>query len=132
MNATIVLDTNAIISLLDGNVDIANQLSTDKSVIVPSVVCGEFEAGTQGSTRREKESIAAFNGLLGLEHFTVAPITRSTAKIYARLFAELKKAGTMIPTNDIWIAASAIEHAGAVITNDQHLQCVSQIETISY
>ncbi len=132
MNTTIVFDTNAIISLLDGNVDIANQLDEDKVVVVPAVVCGEFEAGTQGSTRREKESLAAFNGLLSLGHFTVAPITRSTARIYARLFAELKESGTMIPTNDIWISAAAIEHAGVVMTNDKHLTSMSQIDTMSY
>jgi len=45
MNGPIVLDTNAIISLFDGNRYIADMLGEEKSVIVPSIVCGEFEDG---------------------------------------------------------------------------------------
>ena len=45
MNGPIVLDTNAIISLFDGNRYIAEMLGEEKSVIVPSIVCGEFEDG---------------------------------------------------------------------------------------
>ena len=48
MNDTIVPDTNAIITLFKGNHLIANMLGTDKAVVVPATVCGEFEAGVQG------------------------------------------------------------------------------------
>ena len=40
MNDTIVLDTNAIISLFDGNRDIANMLGEENTAIVPAMVCG--------------------------------------------------------------------------------------------
>ena len=56
MNDTIVLDTNAIISLFDGNRDIANMLGEENIVIVPAIVCGEFEASTQGGTRRDNKA----------------------------------------------------------------------------
>lgn len=132
MNGPIVLDTNAIISLFDGNRYIADLLGEEQSVIVPSIVCGEFEAGAQGTSRRERESLAAFNRLLRLSHFSVAVISRRTSRIYASLYASLKKAGTPIPTNDIWIAAVAIEHEGVILTNDRHLLSVERLRTVKY
>lgn len=132
MNGPIVLDTNAIISLFDGNRYIADLLGEEQSVIVPSIVCGEFEAGAQGTSRRERESLAAFNRLLRLSHFSVAVISRRTSRIYASLYASLKKAGTPIPTNDIWIAAVAIEHEGVILTNDRHLLSVERLRTAEY
>lgn len=132
MNGPIVLDTNAIISLFDGNRYIADLLGEEQSVIVPSIVCGEFEAGVQGTSRRERESLAAFNRLLRLSHFSVAVISRRTSRIYASLYASLKKAGTPIPTNDIWIAAVAIEHEGVILTNDRHLLSVERLRTAEY
>ena len=132
MNGPIVLDTNAIISLFDGNRYIAELLGEEQSVIVPSIVCGEFEAGAQGTSRRERESLAAFNRLLRLSHFSVAVISRRTSRIYASLYASLKKAGTPIPTNDIWIAAVAIEHEGVILTNDRHLLSVERLRTAEY
>lgn len=132
MNGPIVLDTNAIISLFDGNRYIADMLGEEQSVIVPSIVCGEFEAGAQGTSRRERESLAAFNRLLRLSHFSVAVISRRTSRIYASLYASLKKAGTPIPTNDIWIAAVAIEHEGVILTNDRHLLSVERLRTAEY
>lgn len=132
MNGPIVLDTNAIISLFDGNRYVADLLGEEQSVIVPSIVCGEFEAGAQGTSRRERESLAAFNRLLRLSHFSVAVISRRTSRIYASLYASLKKAGTPIPTNDIWIAAVAIEHEGVILTNDRHLLSVERLRTAEY
>ena len=132
MNGPIVLDTNAIISLFDGNRYIADMLGEEKSVIVPSIVCGEFEVGTQGTSRRERESLAAFNGLLRLGNFSVAVISRRTSRIYASLYASLKKAGTPIPTNDIWIAAVTIEYGGVLLTNDRHLLSVDRLRTVKY
>ena len=132
MNGPIVLDTNAIISLFDGNRYVADLLGEEQSVIVPSIVCGEFEAGAQGTSRRERESLAAFNRLLRLSHFSVVVISRRTSRIYASLYASLKKAGTPIPTNDIWIAAVAIEHEGVILTNDRHLLSVERLRTAEY
>lgn len=48
MNDTIVPDTNAIITLFKGNRLVANMLDVDKTVVVPAIVCGEFEAGVTG------------------------------------------------------------------------------------
>ncbi len=91
MNDIIVPDTNAIISLFKGSRLIAGMLGVDKTVIVPAIVCGEFEVGAQGTTKRERVAMTAFNGLLSLDHVSVLPVTRRTGRIYAQLFIGLKK-----------------------------------------
>ena len=132
MNDIIVPDTNAIITLFRGSRLIAGMLGSDKTVIIPAIVCGEFEAGAQGTTKRERVAMTAFNGLLSLDHVSLLPVTRRTGRIYAQLFTGLKKAGTLIPTNDIWIAASALECGGLLLTNDHHFQHIPNLPTIAF
>ena len=52
---------------------------------------------------------------------------RETAEQYARLFVQLKRAGTPIPDNDLWIAALALEHDLMLITRDRHFQDIPQL-----
>jgi predicted nucleic acid-binding protein len=39
----------------------------------------------------------------------------------------MRSAGTPIPTNDVWIAANAMQHGLRVAATDQHFRKVSQI-----
>ncbi|MGA7241320.1 MAG: PIN domain-containing protein [Bryobacteraceae bacterium] len=52
---------------------------------------------------------------------------RETAEHYARLFVQLKRAGTPIPDNDLWIAAQALEHDLILITHDRHFRHIPQL-----
>jgi tRNA(fMet)-specific endonuclease VapC len=52
---------------------------------------------------------------------------RETAEHYARLFVQLKRAGTPIPDNDLWIAALALEHDLTLVTRDQYFQHIPQL-----
>ena len=129
MNDALILDSNAIISLLDGNKSIARMLGNCKLIFVPAIVCGEIYAGSQGTTKREQATRKAFSSLLEMEHVSVFPITHRTGEFYARVFSFLKSAGTPIPTNDIWIAASVLETGGLLITADKHLLSIPLIRT---
>jgi predicted nucleic acid-binding protein len=53
--------------------------------------------------------------------------SRETAEHYARLFVQLKRAGTPVPDNDLWIAALALEHDLVLITRDEHFQRIPQL-----
>ena len=53
--------------------------------------------------------------------------TLVTAEQYARIFALLKRNGTPIPVNDIWIAASAMEHGSELISNDEHFSLIATL-----
>ena len=132
MNDALVLDSNAIISLLDGNKSIARMLGTARQILVPAIVCGEIDAGTQGGTKRELATREAFAEFLELSQVSVLPVTRKTGEFYARVFSFLKSAGTPIPSNDIWIAAGVLETGELMITADKHLLAIPFIRTRSY
>ena len=48
-----------------------------------------------------------------------------TAEFYSAILDQLKKQGTPIPTNDIWIAATALQQGLPVYTFDQHFEYIS-------
>ena len=132
MNDTVILDSNAIIALLDGNKAVARMLENVQQVLVPAIVCGEIDAGAQGDTKREKATREAFAAFLAMEQVAVLPVMRKTGEFYARVFSFLKSAGTPIPTNDIWIAAAVLETGGLLITTDRHLLALPLVRTKAY
>lgn len=132
MNDTVILDSNAIISLLDGNKTVARVLENVQQVLVPAIVCGEIDAGAQGDTKRERVTRKTFASFLEMEQVAVLPVTRKTGKFYARVFTYLKSVGTPIPANDIWIAACALETGGLLITSDRHLLSMPLIMTKAF
>lgn len=90
------------------------------------VVIGELEAGfIRGSHRRENQrELQAF---LSSRRVHVADVVRATSRRYAAILDSLWRAGTPIPVNDIWIAATAMEHGLSVLTADAHFLKVAQI-----
>jgi tRNA(fMet)-specific endonuclease VapC len=93
-------------------------LSASRLAISP-VVLGELRAGFLGGTRRERNE-AALSQFLSMPGLVVTPIAERTADVYAELRVALKSRGRALPTNDIWIAASAREHGLTVLTADKH------------
>ena len=131
-NDTVILDSNAIIALLDGNKAVARMLENVQQVLVPAIVCGEIDAGAQGDTKRERATREAFAAFLEMEQVAVLPVMRKTGEFYARVFSFLKSAGTPIPTNDIWLAAAVLETGGLLITTDRHLLALPLVRTKAY
>ena len=132
MKDTVILESNAIIALLDGSKAVARMLENVQQVLVPAIVCGEIDAGAQGDTKRERATREAFAAFLEMEQVAVLPVMRKTGEFYARVFSFLKSAGTPIPTNDIWLAAAVLETGGLLITTDRHLLALPLVRTKAY
>jgi Predicted nucleic acid-binding protein, contains PIN domain len=47
-------------------------------------------------------------------------VTAATTAYYATVFAQLGRKGRPIPTNDLWLAATAMEHGAVLLTHDKH------------
>jgi predicted nucleic acid-binding protein len=60
----------------------------------------------------------------------VGDLTVDVARKYAMIYLSLKKKGTRIPINDVWIAACCMEVGGTLLTGDKHFKYVGQIETM--
>jgi len=89
---------------------------------------GELIAGfVKGGRRRKNEN--ELRRFLASPRVGVLDVTEETAEKYAVILNSLWRADTPIPTNDIWIAASAMEHGLRLVTTDGHYQKVLQVMT---
>lgn len=122
----ILLDTSAYSHLMRGNKDIAKLLDEADEVFLPAIVIGELLAGFKsGSKDQHNKSI--LHDFLSVESVGLLCIDDETAERYSVIHYYLKKSGAPIPTNDIWIAASAMQHGLVLITSDQHFSGLPQI-----
>ncbi|MCX6579529.1 MAG: PIN domain-containing protein [Candidatus Aminicenantes bacterium] len=62
-----------------------------------------------------------------LEKSTVSVLeaTVETSEIFGGIKDALKRAGTPLPINDVWIAAHGVEIGAVIITYDAHFKKVS-------
>ncbi len=126
MEVRVALDTNCLTDLFQGDAALAKRLGTCDEVWIPLIVLAEIKAGFYGGTRQHRnESI--LRAFLSKPTVGVLLPDRETAEQYARLFIQLKRAGTPIPDNDLWIAALVLEHDLVLITRDQHFQRIPQL-----
>jgi len=122
----VALDTNRITDLFRGDADLAYRLGTCEEVWIPLVVLGELRAGFQGGSHASRNEVL-LHKLLAKPTADVLLPDRETAEHYARLFVQLKRAGTPIPDNDLWIAALVLQHGLQLITRDQHFARIPQL-----
>lgn len=115
----IILDTNAYSGFLSGNELVFEYLIEAEKIYVSAIVIGELFAGfLGGSKRREnREELKTFLLKPGVE---ILEVSIETAEIFGHVKNQLRQQGTMIPVNDIWIAAHTIESGAKLITFDKH------------
>lgn len=120
----ILLDTNAYSAFMLGASEVVEILAQADTLYVNSVVLGELLGGFAVGSREAKNrsELARF---LASPRVAVLPLTAITADSYALIHASLRRKGQPIPSNDLWIAASALEHGAALLTRDAHF---AQIE----
>jgi tRNA(fMet)-specific endonuclease VapC len=121
---TIVLDTCAYTRLLVGEEAVLDAISTAETVYISVFVLGELYAGFAGGSR-ERENKAFLQRFLLKPPVKILNATSETAEVFGLVKSNLKKAGTPLPINDVWIAAHAIETGSVVVTYDAHFTVVS-------
>ena len=95
-------------------------------VWIPLFFHGEIKAGFDGGSRQNRNEALLHRFLAKDTVNSLLPV-RETAEHYARLFIQLKRAGSPIPDNDLWIAALVLEHNLLLITRDRHFQRIPQL-----
>ena len=93
-------------------------------ILFSSVVLGELLFGFR-SGARFKKNLSDLNRFLAHDAVETVSAGKITADRYSRIAAQLKRQGTPIPTNDIWIAAQTVEHGAELITTDAHFEKIS-------
>ncbi len=114
----IALDSNRYTDLCRGDSHAIEVVSRADEVLVPLIVIAEQRAGfALGSRRAENEkNLTRFLNTAGI--FVLSP-DEQTTHVYAEVYATLRRQGTPIPTNDIWIAALALQHSLILFARDK-------------
>lgn len=115
----ILVDTNAYTRLLVGQENVLDVVGAAETVYMSIFVLGELYAGFAGGTR-ERDNKDALNSFLLKPTVKILNATSETARIFGSVKQNLKKAGTPIPINDVWIAAHAFETGSTLVTYDSH------------
>jgi predicted nucleic acid-binding protein len=115
----ILIDTNAYAAFKKNDTEAVNTLKTVEYIGVNIVVLGELLSGFMVGDREVKNR-KELDQFLDSPRVNLIQLDEETAEFYARVYWDLKRKGKPIPTNDLWVAASAMRHALALFTYDEH------------
>ena len=124
-----MLDTSAYSRFRAGDTRVHDLIAAADAVIVPVPVLGElygaFEAGG-----RARENRVALAGFLDEPFVSVVTVSETVARQYGRLYGALRRAGTPVPVNDMWIAACAIDQGACLLTFDTDFERIAGLDRI--
>jgi predicted nucleic acid-binding protein len=125
--ARVVLDTSAYSRFQSRHAGIVAALAEAKIILMPVTVLGELEAGFELGMRSaaNRQELARF---LADPAVAVLDTTSAVARRWARIFARLRRAGTPVSANDMWIAAAAMECGGHLLTFDSDFAKIPGLE----
>lgn len=129
MNERFLLDTNAVSAALLYRREVMDLLIPAQSLYVPAVVLGELFHGAYKSARRDV-NLAVCRSIA--RHNTILECDAHTADVYGQIVADLESRGKRILTNDIWIAAPAIQHGLTLLTRDAHFDRVAGLTALQW
>ena len=122
----IALDINRYVDLCKGVGETVTLLEEAEAVVVPFVVLGELRAGFANG-RRQAENERTLRRFFLKDGVEVLFADDQTTHHYAAVFLQLRKQGTPIPTNDIWLAALVLQHNLVLHARDRHFDHLPQI-----
>ena len=120
----IMLDTSAYVGFKRNAVEVVEIVVKAELIVFSPVVIGELMFGFRNGTRF-KENMDDLDRFMNHEAVNLLPIGKITSDRYSRIAVKLRQQGTPIPTNDIWIAAQAMEQGAELITSDLHFDKIS-------
>jgi tRNA(fMet)-specific endonuclease VapC len=123
----LVLDTSAYSRFRAGDERVLDLIAGAEVVGFPTIVLGELEAAFSLG-RRERENRAMLADFLAESFVSILPVTPAVARRYGLLFADLRRAGTPIPINDVWIAATTLECDGHLLTFDGDFRRITSLD----
>ena len=116
---SVLLDTDAYSALMRGHPVVATRVRETDGVLLSTIVVGKLLFGFRSGTRyeRNRKSLEVF---LRNVYVTLVPVTWATAERFGRIATALRVKGMPIPTNDIWIAAHAMQTGADLLSFDRH------------
>ena len=122
----ILLDSNAYSRLMRGDGHTSALVRDATEILMSAVVIGELLYGFRSGSRFERNA-AGLRSFLDNPYVSLVPVGPVTADRYSRIAAALRAKGRPIPTNDVWIAAHAMETGADLLSADRHFEAVDGI-----
>lgn len=120
----LLLDTSAYSGFRRGIPFVVEKISASDSILVSPVMLGELMYGFRKGAKLD-QNLRMLGRFLEDEAVEVVPVGEVTADRYSRVALQLKKDGSPIPINDIWIAAQAMEHGAELLASDRHFERIA-------
>lgn len=125
----LALDPNRYADLCRGDRSVVEAVELADEVWLPFIVLAELRAGfVVGNQGPRNEAV--------LRRFLMRPgvgvlyADEQTTHHYGSVFRQLRKQGTPIPTNDIWIAALVLQHSLVLCARDAHFDALPQLPQV--
>lgn len=125
----VLLDSSVVIAYLRGRLDLRQKVLPSEPLFLPLVALGELYKGALKS-QRPAENLQQISDLLLL--MSVLNPDGNTALKYARVAADLERSGGLIPENDMWIAALALDCDMPLATLDAHFARVPGLTVLDW
>jgi len=123
------LDTNAYSVFMRGRSGLDAVIEQATTLGLSVVTLGELEQGFRNGSQYLKNR-AQLNRFLEHPQVEFFETTRAVAERYGQIWAELKRKGRPIPTNDVWIAAQTLESGGTLLSSDRHFEAIEGLSWI--
>jgi tRNA(fMet)-specific endonuclease VapC len=125
-----LIDTNIYSNALKGEKDAVSLLKRLRLIGISSISIGELLSGFKGG-QWEKENRSELEEFLDSPRVRIYSVDENTAQFYAEILNELRRRGTPIPTNDIWIASVALQRGLPLCSRDGHFSKVQGLVLLS-
>lgn len=124
-----ILDTNGLSALAEGDSGLESVLRRASRLAIPVIVIGEYRYGISQSRHRTdyEEWLAEY-----LPRSRILGVDERTTVYYSVVRSELRKAGTPIPSNDVWISALCRRHCLPLVSRDRRFDAVSGVTRIGW
>jgi tRNA(fMet)-specific endonuclease VapC len=120
----IILDTNFYTAFKRNDLGAVDLLKQVDYIGMNTVILGELLAGFRCGSK-ERQNRKELDQFLDSPRVFTLPIDDDTSEFYAQVFSELRQKGRPIPSNDLWLAASALQHGLALASYDEHFSNIS-------
>lgn len=115
----LILDTSAYVGFKRGHAQLVAYLLQAEMICMSPIVLGELMFGFRNGSRRP-QNMDALRLFLAHPAVQIVKMGEITSDRYSRIASQLKKQGTPIPSNDIWVAAQTMETGAELVTLDTH------------
>ncbi|MCK5844099.1 MAG: type II toxin-antitoxin system VapC family toxin, partial [Victivallales bacterium] len=117
------------IDFSSGEHRVLDAVRSAKKIFIPFIVLGELRSGFACGVKAKRNE-AVLIEFLNEKYVDVLYADEDTTFYYATLFAQLRRQGTPIPTNDLWIAALSLQFDMILVTRDAHFKNLPQIPIV--